>query len=316
MSIKVGVVGVGRIGEHHLRNYSSLRSVQLKGIFDSDMAKAERLAGKYGSKAYVTMDALLDDCDAVSICVPTVAHHDTLLKVAERGVHALVEKPISLNVEDADRMIEAAKRNGITFMVGHVERFNPVILTVREIIDPDKIVYIEGQRLGPFSASGTEIGVVNDLMIHDIDVVHSVIDSKVSDVSSRLVKVFSETEDIANAQITYANGMTAVLTASRVTNYRVRVLNITLKDTYISADYQTQEVLVRSGLQPEYIGGKHVSYKQVSAMEIPYVQRREPLQLELTHFVECLTEGKTPDVTGETGKKNLEVALRILQSGP
>lgn len=315
MSVKVGVIGVGRIGEHHLRNYSSMHSVQLKGIFDNDASKAAKLAGKYDSQAYATLDALLDDCDAVSICVPTVAHHDTFLKVAARGVHALVEKPISLNVEEAGRMIEAARQNRTIFMVGHVERFNPVILTVREILDPEKIIYIETQRLGPYPTSGTEIGVVNDLMIHDIDVVHSLIDSDVSDVSSRLIKVVSQTEDIANAQIVYANGMTAALTASRVTNFRVRVLNITLKDTYVSADYQTQEVVVRSGLLPEYIGGKHVSYKQVSAMEIPYVQRGEPLRLELTHFVECLAEGKTPDVTGETGKKNLEVALRILQSG-
>lgn len=315
MSVKVGVIGVGRIGEHHLRNYSSMHSVKLKGIFDNDASKAAKLAGKYDSQAYATLDALLDDCDAVSICVPTVAHHDTFLKVAARGVHALVEKPISLNVEEAGRMIEAARQNRTIFMVGHVERFNPVILTVREILDPEKIIYIETQRLGPYPTSGTEIGVVNDLMIHDIDVVHSLIDSDVSDVSSRLIKVVSQTEDIANAQIVYANGMTAALTASRVTNFRVRVLNITLKDTYVSADYQTQEVVVRSGLLPEYIGGKHVSYKQVSAMEIPYVQRGEPLRLELTHFVECLAEGKTPDVTGETGKKNLEVALRILQSG-
>lgn len=315
MSVKIGVIGVGRIGEHHLRNYSSMHSVKLKGIFDNDASKAAKLAGKYDSQAYATLDALLDDCDAVSICVPTVAHHDTFLKVAARGVHALVEKPISLNVEEAGRMIEAARQNRTIFMVGHVERFNPVILTVREILDPEKIIYIETQRLGPYPTSGTEIGVVNDLMIHDIDVVHSLIDSDVSDVSSRLIKVVSQTEDIANAQIVYANGMTAALTASRVTNFRVRVLNITLKDTYVSADYQTQEVVVRSGLLPEYIGGKHVSYKQVSAMEIPYVQRGEPLRLELTHFVECLAEGKTPDVTGETGKKNLEVALRILQSG-
>ncbi len=315
MSVKIGVIGVGRIGEHHLRNYTNMGQTKLVGVFDKDEERAGMLARKYGTKTFNKMETLLSACDAVSICVPTVNHCEVFLEVAARGVHALVEKPISMNVKEADSMIRAAKKAGVTLMVGHVERFNPVILTVRDVIDVNKIVFLEAQRLGPYSKTDTRIGVVNDLMIHDIDVVHCLIDSDIEHIGSRLIRVFSETEDLAQAQLVYKNGQTAVLTASRVTNYRVRVLNITLKDAYVTADYQVQEVLIRSGLLPEYVGGKNVSYKQVSAIEVPYVQRGEPLNLELKHFVECIKDEKTPEVTGEMGKKNLEVALRILQAG-
>jgi predicted dehydrogenase len=315
MNLKVGVIGVGRIGEHHLRNYRAIPGVELVGVHDIRPEQAEPISNKYGIRYFSEMGDLLDKVDAVSICVPTDKHAEVFEKVASAGKHALVEKPISLTLEEADRMLAAAKSNNVKLMVGQVERFNPVIPTVRDIVDLSGIVYLELQRLGPYNKPDTAVGVVKDLMIHDIDVALSLIGADVKSVEGRLMKVFSETDDIAHAILGFTNGVTAALTASRVTNYRVRQMNITLRDSYVSADFHTQEVLIRSGLLPEYVGGKNVSYKQVSAIEIPYVQRGEPLRLELESFVDSVSQDKEVAVTGIAGKNNLEVALRILTAG-
>lgn len=315
MSLRIGVIGVGRIGEHHVRNYASMRQVELAGIFDKDNKRARSLAKKYGTTAFGDYETLLETCDAVSICVPTASHCDMFLQAAARGVHAIVEKPITMSIDEADRMIEAAHQADVTLMVGHVERFNPVILTLRDILDVSRVIYLEAQRLGPYVNVDAQVGVVHDLMIHDIDVVYSLMGADVKQVRSHMINVFSETEDLAHAQVVLENDVTAVFTSSRVANHRVRIMNITLKDSYVTADYQTQEVFIRSGLLPEYVGGKNVSYKQIGTIEIPYVQRGEPLRLELDHFVECLLTRKQPSITGEVGKRNLELALRILKAG-
>lgn len=312
MSVKVGVIGVGRVGIHHARNYADIGAADLVGVYDIDPGKAEQIAERYSTRMYQSLDGLLEETDAVSICVPTTKHYDVFEKVAGKKVHALVEKPISSSISEASKIINEAKRNKVTLMVGHVERFNPVVLTLQDIIDEEDIVYIETQRLGPYVDVDTETNVVDDLMIHDIDIVLNLIDSKIEQVNNLSMKVFSKTEDVAHAQLLFASGKAAVLSASRVANRRVRVLNITLKDSYISADYQTQEVFIRSGLKPEYIGAPHVSYKQVGAIEIPYVQRGEPLRLELEHFIDCIACSKAPMVSGEAGKRNLEVAELIL----
>lgn len=312
MSVKVGVIGVGTMGEHHVRNYSAMEQVELVGIYDIDARKTQRVAKTFGTIAYTDLSKLLNKIEAASICVPTHLHKDVALEAMSEGVHVLVEKPISHSLEDADAIINEADRHNVHLMVGHVERFNPAIITLRDVIDKKKIIYIEAQRLGPYVEAHKEVGVILDLMIHDLDVVLSLVGSGLKQISSIVRKVLSGTEDIAHAQIIFENGIIAVFTASRITQRRVRKLNVTQKDSYVTADYQTQEVFIRSGLTAEYVGGQNVSYKQVGAVEIPYVQRGEPLRIELEHFVSCIVGDEAPDVTGQDGKKTLETALAVL----
>jgi predicted dehydrogenase len=315
MSVKVGVVGAGRIGEHHIRNYTSMPHAEVVGIYDIDYGKAERKAAAYKTTPFKDLPGLLGEVDAVSVCVPTENHADVVEEVAANRVDVLLEKPISSSLEDADRIIKAAEKAGMILMLGHVERFNPAVLTVKDIMDPGEVVYIEAQRIGPFEYAYSDTGVVLDLMIHDIDIVMHLIGSDIVKVNSMTQKVRSKTEDVAHAQLKFENGMVAVLEASRVANRRIRSMSVTQKEQYITADYQTQEVFVRSGLSAEYVGGKNVSYKQVGAMEIPYIQRGEPLRNELEHFVDCVAKGLPPGVTGEEARDALKVALQIVAEG-
>lgn len=315
MSVRIGVIGIGRIGEHHIRNYSAMPHTDLIGIYDVDQEKAGKKAALYNTTAYKDIESLLDKVDAVSICVPTEGHADALVKVASFERDVLLEKPISASLADADRIIQAAENTGIILMVGHVERFNPAVMTIKDIMDPKDIIYMEAQRIGPYESAYSDTGVVLDLMIHDIDIALHLIDSDVAAVKSMNQTVRSETEDVAHAQLKFDNGVVAVLEASRMANRRIRSMSITQHEKYITADYQTQEIFVRSGLSAEYVGGKNVSYKQVGAMEIPYIQRGEPLRNELEHFVECVAKKAQPAVTGEQARRNLAVALQIVAEG-
>lgn len=312
MSVKVGVIGVGTMGEHHVRNYSAMEQAELIGVYDVDAKKAQRVAKTFGTIAYTDLSKLLNKIEAASICVPTHLHKDVAFEAISEGVHVLIEKPISHSLEDADAIINEANKHNVCLMVGHVERFNPAIITLKDIINKKKIIYVEAQRLGPYVEAHEEVGVILDLMIHDLDVVLSLIDLPIKEINSIGRKVRSRTEDIAHAQILFENSIVAVFTASRITQRRVRKLNVTQKDSYVTADYQTQEVFIRSGLTSEYVGGKNVSYKQVGAVEIPYVQRGEPLRIELEHFLDCIEGNKAPAVAGQDGKKALATALDVL----
>lgn len=314
MSIRIGVIGVGVMGEHHVRNYSAMESSELVGVFDKDTKKAKRIAKTFGITTYTNLPKLLSKIEAASICVPTQLHRQVALETISQGVHVLIEKPISLTLQDADKIIKAAKKHGVRLMIGHVERFNPAILTLKDVIHEDKIIYIESQRLGPYVEAHQDVGVTFDLMIHDIDIIRSLVKSPVKKISSVMHKLKSQTEDISHAQLLFENGAIAVLTASRITEKRERKLNVTLKDSYITADYQTQEVFIRSGLTSKYVGGQNVSYKQVGAIEIPYVQRGEPLRNELEHFVYALENNQPFSVTGEDGRDNLTLTLDIVKN--
>lgn len=310
MSIRIGVIGVGSIGEHHVRNYSAMKQVELIGIYDVDPDKAQRVAKNFGTIAYSDLSKLLNKIEAVSICVPNQLHKEMAISAISEGVHILIEKPVSATLEEADAIIEAANKHDVRATVGHVERFNPAILTLSDAINKEDLLYIEAQRLSPHDP-GKKVGVVLDMMIHDIDVVLSLVDTEIKHKSSITRKIHSKTEDIAHAQIVFENGVIATFTASRVIQKRVRLINVTLEGSYISADYLTQEVFIRSNLKSEYIGGKNISYKQVSAMEIPYVQRYEPLRNELEHFVSSLENNTKFLVSLEDARKSLATALEL-----
>lgn len=310
--MKVGIIGTGSMGTHHARVYTAMKEAELVGVFDTNPEKAQRVAQVYDTTAFDSLNKLLDRVEAVSICVPTVSHKEVALAAIDKGIPGLVEKPISSNLEDAQEITEAAAKKGLTLMVGQVERFNPVVDMLKEVITQDEIIYIEAQRLGPYPSAFPPEGVVLDLMIHDIDIILSLVQSEVNKVHSLGRKVKSAQEDIAHAELTFRNGVVAILTASRLTQKRVRELTVTQKNAHITADYMSQEVLIRTGLSTEYVAGQKVRYKQAGTIEVPYIQKGEPLQRELENFLNSIQTGAKPLVSGEDGQKALKIALNVL----
>jgi len=300
--VRVGVVGVGYLGQHHARVYSELPGVELVGVVDINRERAREVARRYSTTPFFDYRDLFGKVDAVSIVVPTVLHRDIAAHFIEEGINILIEKPVTTTLEEAKELMEMAARKNVILQVGHIERFNSAVMELAKIVDNP--IFIECCRMGPYVNRNTDVGVVLDLMIHDIDIVMSIVKSNVVKISASGRSVFSRQEDIANAQLVFQNGCVANLTASRVTRKKIRRMEITQVDSFISIDYLEQELAV---------------YKKTSSplpqllIEKPVMQKGEPLRLELEHFIHCVRNGEKPLVGLEEGKNALEVALRILE---
>jgi len=300
--VRVGVVGVGYLGQHHARVYSELPGVELVGVVDINRERAREVARRYSTTPFFDYRDLFGKVDAVSIVVPTVLHRDIAAHFIEEGINILIEKPVTTTLEEAKELMEMATRKNVILQVGHIERFNSAVMELAKIVDNP--IFIECCRMGPYVNRNTDVGVVLDLMIHDIDIVMSIVKSSVVKISASGRSVFSRQEDIANAQLVFQNGCIVNLTASRVTRKKIRRMEITQVDSFISIDYLEQELAV---------------YKKTSSplpqllIEKPVMQKGEPLRLELEHFIRCVRNGEKPLVGLEEGKNALEVALRILE---
>lgn len=300
--VRVGVVGVGYLGQHHARVYSELPGVELVGVVDINRERAREVARRYSTTPFFDYRDLFGKVDAVSIVVPTVLHRDIAAHFIEEGINILIEKPVTTTLEEAKELMEMAARKNVILQVGHIERFNSAVMELAKIVDNP--IFIECCRMGPYVNRNTDVGVVLDLMIHDIDIVMSIVKSNVVKISASGRSVFSRQEDIANAQLVFQSGCIANLTASRVTRKKIRRMEITQVDSFISIDYLEQELAV---------------YKKTSSplpqllIEKPVMQKGEPLRLELEHFIHCVRNGEKPLVGLEEGKNALEVALRILE---
>lgn len=297
--VKCGVIGVGSLGQHHARIYAALEDVELVGICDSDPARAAAIADQYRTTAFASPEALAAACEAVSIVVPTDLHAQVAVPVMEAGAHVLVEKPICASLREAALVLEAAKRTGRLVQVGHIEHFNPVMSYLEEHVREP--LYITADRLAPFNLRGTEVGVVLDLMIHDIGVIQQLVKSPIERLDSVGVDVLSGKEDIANARILFANGCVANINTSRVSTKKVREIRVFQKDGYLSLNFMEQNGhLVRksgAGLEKELIP----------------IEKDEPLKLELQSFVDCVREKRSPKVGGVEAASALEVAIRITE---
>jgi len=297
--VKCGVIGVGSLGQHHARIYAALSGVELVGICDSDPSRAAEMASLHGTTAFESPEALAEACEAVSIVVPTDLHARVAVPVMEAGAHVLVEKPICASLEEAAIVLEAAKRTDRLVQVGHIEHFNPVMSYLEEHVREP--LYITADRLAPFNVRGTEVGVVLDLMIHDIGVIQQLVKSPIAKLDSVGVDVLSGKEDIANARILFANGCVANINTSRVSTKKVREIRVFQKDGYLSLNFMEQNGhLVRksgAGLEKELIP----------------IEKDEPLKLELQSFVDCVREKRSPKVGGEEAASALEVAIRITE---
>ena len=308
--IPVGVVGVGSMGRHHARVYRELPGAKLVGIHDADEKRAAGVAAEQGTNA-MPLGELLDAVEAVSVVVPTGHHRAVAEAATEAGVSLLVEKPLAPTPRDARAIVDAAEEAGVTLQVGHVERFNPAVQAVSEFADELDIVALEAQRLGPPVDRAGDDGAVMDLMIHDIDIALSLLDGPVVGVRT----TGTAAGEHVTSMLTFDNGSVATLTASRITQKKVRTLALTAEDCRVDVDYTAQDVTITRRTTPEYVeanGG--LRFRSETVVERPTVNNGEPLKAELASFVDSVREGTPPEVTGEDGLRALEVAGRVLDS--
>ena len=295
--IACGVVGVGYLGRHHLRIYQELESCRLIGFCEVDPDRAREVADQYGCERFGSIRELAEVCQAVSVVVPTDKHCEIAVPLLEAGCHLLIEKPLCVSSREAEMILHAAERNDRIIQVGHVEHYNPVTGYLNRAVD--RPLFIVADRLAPFQPRGTEVGVVLDLMIHDIGIILQLVKSPVARMESIGVKVLSSTEDIANCRLTFENGAVANINTSRVSEKKVREIRVFQTNGYLSLDFMNQ---IGHFVRRE--GG------QLTKEEIP-IQKGEPLKIELAAFVRCVANRENPTVDATLGKQALEIALRI-----
>ncbi len=302
--LRVGVIGVGVMGSNHARVLSGLPGAELVGIADIDRKQAHFVARTLGCKAVADTDALLDmHPDAVTIAAPTHLHRDIALAAIARGVHVLVEKPIASTAEEGRELITAARRAGVTLMVGHVERFNPAVEAIKDAIRNENILSIGITRVGPFPPRMSNVGVVIDLAVHDIDLIRWFTDSDIIEVQPQLSSAVAEREDIALLQFRTQSGVLAHINTNWLTPFKARNVTIATRGKYVMGDLLTRQVTECFGFQPD---GSY-SMRHLS------VGYAEPLRSELLAFLKAVRTGMTPAVTGEEGVASLEIAIRCLE---
>jgi predicted dehydrogenase len=297
--VRVGIIGVGYLGMQHARILSYLEEAELRSVADINFKKAVEIGNRHGVGYCQNYEDMLDDIDAAIVATPTSEHFAVTLNLLRHGKSVLVEKPITETVEQAEQLVAEAKANGLVFQVGHLERFNPAVEAVETMIREPK--FIEVQRLGSFSARSLDIDVVLDLMIHDLDIITSLIRDEVSVIRASGIHVLSDKIDIANARLEFRSGCVATLTASRVHQGKVRKLRIFEPTVYYSIDYIDQEVKVFP---------LDRSQTDIKTLRI---QKEEPLRKELRSFLDCVRLGKSSKVSGEEGLRALRLAYGVLK---
>lgn len=312
--IKLGLIGTGHMGQYHVNVAVGLSEYEVQGIFDSDSIRSHDIARRFGVGSFETLDELLKNVDAVVVAVPTVYHYDIARKCLQAGKHVLVEKPMTQTVDQARELVELAEKNSLTLQVGHVERFNGAVLELNKIIDSPLL--IESRRLAPFNPRISDVGVVLDLMIHDLDIVLNLVGQgdKIKSVHASGVKAFSNHEDVAVATLQFESGCVANLLASRATQYKVRTLVISQEKSYIVLDFATQDIDIHRQASSAYLMTREeLKYRQESFVEKIFVHKDNPLRQEHLHFIGCIQGSMTPIVDGRSDIRTLEIANQILE---
>ena len=304
--IKVGVVGVGYFGQFHAEKYAKMEGVELVGVVDADSSRAREIAERCRTQPFEHHADLFNKIQAVSIAVPTPFHYSTTKDFFLQGIDVLLEKPISNTVDQADELIELAESKGLIFQVGHLERFNGALSGLEGRVQDPR--FIESHRLAPFSGRGAEVDVVLDLMVHDIDIILSLVNSKVKELQAVGIPILTHSPDIANARIEFENGCTASLTANRVSEEKIRKTRIFQPDGILSIDYLSQKLsLSKKGIP---LGEEKIP--QMITEEIP-VQKIDLLESEIRSFLQSVRNRKKARVSGLDGKRALALALQIIQ---
>ena len=295
--LKVGVIGVGHLGSIHAKIYKHIPGCTLVGVCDTDPKQLKEVSGSLRVPGYANLSDFFGKIDAASVAVPTRLHHKIAEELLAHNIHLLVEKPFTVNLEEADQLIALAEKNNLILQVGHIERFNSAFIATQKIIKNPK--FIECHRLSPFPNRSLDVGAVLDIMIHDIDIILGLVASPVEHIDSIGINVLTSFEDIANARITFKNGCVANLTASRISDETMRKIRIFQENTYISLDYKNAEAVVyRKGLL------------RISKENLP-IEKEQPLQKELQAFIDCVIKHTEPLVSGKVARLALKVALEI-----
>jgi len=304
--IRVGVIGVGYLGKFHAEKYARMEDVDLVGVVDLNEKEARHVAGEVGTKAYADYKDLFGIVDAVSIVVPTPAHFAVSKDFLENGIDVLIEKPMTTTLNDADELIQFAESQGLIVQVGHLERFNPAVVALRDIVNSPR--FIEAHRLSIYKERCTDVSVVLDLMIHDIDIILSFVGHQVKNIHAAGIPVVSGHTDIANARVEFENGSVANITASRISTKNERKIRLFQKDAYVSVDFANQEITV---IQK----GNKDNNALIPGMEIKQLcfAKTDALEDELKSFIQAVMRREFPKVTGQMGRDALKVALNIMQ---
>lgn len=297
MAVKVGVIGVGYLGQHHARIYSEIEGAELIGVVDIDRKKADTFAAKYTCEAFYDYRDILDKVDVLSIVTPTTTHYSIALDCLRAGKEILIEKPITVTVEEADELIDESEKRGCIIQVGHLERYNPAVLAASEMFKEP--MFIESERFSPFLGRGTDVDVTLDLMIHDIDIILSLVAMPVKEIRAVGAKVLTDKIDVAKAWLEFENGCTALATVSRLSPNKHRRLKVFQKDSYISIDYQNSEI------KRYFKNEKGISF------DITRPEKKEPLKEELNDFIRCVKERRKPKVSAVEGRDALKVVMEI-----
>jgi predicted dehydrogenase len=309
---KVGIIGVGHMGQYHVNVAVSIPQIEVSGIYDTDSQRLKEISNKFLTKPYTNLDELIHDSDALIIAVPTKFHFEVAKRCLEAGKHILVEKPMTQTVEQAKELVDLAEKQGLILQVGHVERFNGAILEIKKIIDNP--FFIETKRLAPFNPRISDVGVVLDLMIHDLDIILNLIPSEIKSLHARGIKAFSEYEDVAIALIQFESGTIANLVASRATQNKIRLLTITQEKSYVVLDFATQDIDIYRMASSAYLMTKEeLKYKQESFVEKIFVHKDNPLKLEQLHFINCILGNEEPIVPNSKDILTLTYAYQILE---
>jgi predicted dehydrogenase len=295
--INVGVIGTGSIGIHHARIFSDIEDVNLVGIVDTDSARAQEVSSKYGCKAYSNYKDIINSVDAVSIAVPTTLHFEIGMDCLKHNKNILIEKPVTTTLKEANKLIDKAEKRNLIFQVGHLERFNTGVSLISTMVERPK--FIESQRLSPFLGRGIDVDVTLDLMIHDIDIILSLVKSEIGDLRATGARVLTDNIDIARAWIEFENGCIAETISSRIARGKKRRLKVFQHNAYLDLDYQSQEITCYKKTNGEV--GK----------EIKRLEEKEPLKEQLISFIDCVKNNTQPVVSGHEGKEALKVALKI-----
>lgn len=317
-TIKVAVIGAGVMGKNHLKTYKNLPNVELVGVYDIFPEAAKNAAEMFGIKAFSSMEEVAKSVNAVSVVTTSTTHADVGEFFLNHGIHCLIEKPLATTEDECMRLINAAKKNNVTLLVGHIERFNPAVEQMGKILsDTSKIRSLTAQRMSAASGRITDVDVAMDLMIHDVEVIQSLVKSPVVNVQACSVKTADKPEgkDYISALLEFANGATANLTASRITQARVRTLTVTTDTNYIDMDFINQSINVHSQGRMPYVNQESIpdwmNYGLKGSVEQLFIPTNQPLSAELSHFMACIRDEATPRITGENALNALRVIWEV-----
>ncbi len=310
--IRIGVIGVGSMGQHHVRVLAAMPGSRLVGIADANLIRAQQIANRHHVPAYADYQELLKQVDAVTIATPTTYHYEIGLACLAQTVHVLIEKPLAASLSEAQILVQQAKAANVVLQVGHVERFNPTFVELVNVLAGQNVLSLEARRLSPFATRAADVSVVYDLMIHDLDLILHLINSSLTSTQVVGRQVRSPQLDHVLAFLTFANGQVASLSASKITQHKIRQLTVTCVETFVVADLLARTVMIYRQSAADYFAQRNeVLYRQEGLIEQVYVPPVEPLYAELQHFLSCVREGCEPQVSGIDALRVLTLAETI-----